>query len=83
MILLSGVKGGLVEMPVRPADPASSSEVSPEDSRETVVRSWFKDLICSIEFIINLTMTLRKQFVTLLQLNVLIEVDLCYSVYFI
>ncbi|KAM8745860.1 axonemal dynein light chain domain-containing protein 1 isoform 1-T1 [Acanthopagrus schlegelii] len=37
MILLSGVKGGLVEMPVRPADPASSSDVSPEDSRETVV----------------------------------------------
>ncbi|XP_073332588.1 axonemal dynein light chain domain-containing protein 1 [Pagrus major] len=37
IILLSGVKGGVVEVPVRPADPASSSNVSPEDSRETVV----------------------------------------------
>lgn len=38
MILLSGVKGGPVEAPVRSAA-ASSSAVSPEDSRETVVRS--------------------------------------------
>uniref|UniRef100_A0A671Y7A3 Axonemal dynein light chain domain containing 1 n=1 Tax=Sparus aurata TaxID=8175 RepID=A0A671Y7A3_SPAAU len=37
MILLSGVKGGPVEAPVRSAA-ASSSAVSPEDSRETVVK---------------------------------------------
>lgn len=38
MILLSGVKGGPVEAPVRSAEPVSSSDVSPEDSKETVVR---------------------------------------------
>ncbi|XP_078025023.1 axonemal dynein light chain domain-containing protein 1 [Epinephelus lanceolatus] len=40
LILLSGVKGGPVELPVRHADPASSSDVplSPTDSTETLVR---------------------------------------------
>ncbi|XP_076583081.1 axonemal dynein light chain domain-containing protein 1 [Chaetodon auriga] len=39
IILLSGVKGGPVELPVRQADPASSSDVpvSPADSMETLV----------------------------------------------
>ncbi|XP_044056087.1 axonemal dynein light chain domain-containing protein 1 isoform X2 [Siniperca chuatsi] len=39
IILLSGVKGGPVELPVRHADPASSWDVpvSPADSMETVV----------------------------------------------
>lgn len=57
MILLSGVKGGPVEAPVRSAEPVSSSDVSPEDSKETVVRDWFKDLICSNEFTTNWNMT--------------------------
>ncbi|XP_070765582.1 axonemal dynein light chain domain-containing protein 1 [Enoplosus armatus] len=40
IILLSGLKGGPVELPVKHADPASNSDVpvSPADSMETVVK---------------------------------------------